>query len=150
MTKRTVHITFRITEEDSIKLKALMSMMGYRNRSTFLREQVLNKRVQRRNLRRTEANLSRQVEQLRIEIKRIGVNYNQVVKAVNTLSKLRDKHGNAAVSAASIDGNLTDMKMMMEALLERVKFIAGEVDAMKDDGFEDNESSGEPGTMYNP
>jgi len=31
---------------------------------------------------------------------------------------------------------------MMEALLERVKFIAGEVDAMKDDGFEDNESSG--------
>ena len=142
MTKRTVHITFRITEEDSIKLKALMSMMGYRNRSTFLREQVLNKRAQRRNLRRTEANLSRQVEQLRIEIKRIGVNYNQVVKAVNTLSKLRDKHGNAAVSAASIDGNLTDMKMMMEALLERVKFIAGEVDAMKDDGFEDNESSG--------
>ena len=142
MTKRTVYITFRITEEDSIKLKALMSMMGYRNRSTFLREQVLNKRVQRRNLRRTEANLSRQVEQLRIEIKRIGVNYNQVVKAVNTLSKLRDKHGNAAVSAASIDGNLTDMKMMMEALLERVKFIAGEVDAMKDDGFEDNESSG--------
>lgn len=142
MTKRTVHITFRITEEDSIKLKALMSMMGYRNRSTFLREQVLNKRVQRRNLRRTEANLSRQVEQLRIEIKRIGVNYNQVVKAVNTLSKLRDKHGNAAVSAASIDGKLTDMKMMMEALLERVKFIAGEVDAMKDDGFEDNESSG--------
>ena len=142
MTKRTVYITFRITEEDSIKLKALMSMMGYRNRSRFLREQVLNKRVRRRNLRRTEANLSRQVEQLRIEIKRIGVNYNQVVKAVNTLSKLRDKHGNAAVSAASIDGNLTDMKMMMEALLERVKFIAGEVDAMKDDGFEDNESSG--------
>ena len=142
MTKRTVYITFRITEEDSIKLKALMSMMGYRNRSTFLREQVLNKRVQRRNLRRTEANLSRQVEQLRIEIKRIGVNYNQVVKAVNTLSKLRDKHGNAAVSAASIDGNLTDMKMMMEALLERVKFIAGEVDAMKDDGFETDESSG--------
>lgn len=150
MTKRTVYITFRITEEDSIKLKALMSMMGYRNRSTFLREQVLNRRVQRRNLRRTEANLSRQVEQLRIEIKRIGVNYNQVVKAVNTLSKLRDKHGNAAVSAASIDGNLTDMKMMMEALLERVKFIAGEVDAMKDDGFETDESSGEPGTMYNP
>ena len=142
MTKRTVYITFRITEEDSIKLKALMSMMGYRNRSTFLREQVLNRRVQRRNLRRTEANLSRQVEQLRIEIKRIGVNYNQVVKAVNTLSKLRDKHGNAAVSAASIDGNLTDMKMMMEALLERVKFIAGEVDAMKDDGFETDESSG--------
>lgn len=124
-------------------------MMGYRNVSLFIRDQLLRGRVQRRNLRRTEANLSRQVEQLRMEIKRIGVNYNQVVKAVNTLSKLRDRHGNAAVSAASIDGNLTDMKIMMEALLERVRFIAGEVEAMNEAGFEE-EPSGEPDTMYNP
>lgn len=126
-----------------------MAMMGYRNVSLFIRDQLLRGRVQRRNLRRTEANLSRQVEQLRMEIKRIGVNYNQVVKAVNTLSKLRDRHGNAAVSAASIDGNLTDMKIMMEALLERVRFIAGEVEAMNEAGFEE-EPSGEPDTMYNP
>lgn len=132
MKKKSVFIGFRITEEESIKLRGLMAMMGYRNVSLFIRDQLLRGRVQRRNLRRTEANLSRQVEQLRMEIKRIGVNYNQVVKAVNTLSKLRDRHGNAAVSAASIDGNLTDMKIMMEALLERVRFIAGEVEAMNE------------------
>ena len=136
MKKKSVFIGFRITEEESIKLRGLMAMMGYRNVSLFIRDQLLRGRVQRRNLRRTEANLSRQVEQLRMEIKRIGVNYNQVVKAVNTLSKLRDRHGNAAVSAASIDGNLTDMKIMMEALLERVRFIAGEVEAMNEAGFE--------------
>ena len=39
------------------------------------------------------------------------------------------------------NGGITSCALM-EALLERVKFIAGEVDAMKDDGFEDNESSG--------
>lgn len=149
MKKKSVFICFRITEEESIKLRGLMAMMGYRNVSLFIRDQLLRGRVQRRNLRRTEANLSRQVEQLRMEIKRIGVNYNQVVKAVNTLSKLRDRHGNAAVSAASIDGNLTDMKIMMEALLERVRFIAGEVEAMNEAGFEE-EPSGEPDTMYNP
>jgi archaellum component FlaC len=149
MKKKSVFIGFRITEEESIKLRGLMAMMGYRNVSLFIRDQLLRGRVQRRNLRRTEANLSRQVEQLRMEIKRIGVNYNQVVKAVNTLSKLRDRHGNAAVSAASIDGNLTDMKIMMEALLERVRFIAGEVEAMNEAGFEE-EPSGEPDTMYNP
>lgn len=149
MKKKSVFIGFRITEEESIKMRGLMAMMGYRNVSLFIRDQLLKGRVQRRNLRRTEANLSRQVEQLRMEIKRIGVNYNQVVKAVNTLSKLRDRHGNAAVSAASIDGNLTDMKMMMEALLERVRFIAGEVEAMNETGFEE-EPSGEPDTMYNP
>ncbi len=149
MKKKSVFIGFRITEEESIKMRGLMAMMGYRNVSLFIRDQLLKGRVQRRNLRRTEANLSRQVEQMRMEIKRIGVNYNQVVKAVNTLSKLRDRHGNAAVSAASIDGNLTDMKMMMEALLERVRFIAGEVEAMNETGFEE-EPSGEPDTMYNP
>lgn len=149
MKKKSVFIGFRITEEESIKLRGLMAMMGCRNVSLFIRDQLLRGRVQRRNLRRTEANLSRQVEQLRMEIKRIGVNYNQVVKAVNTLSKLRDRHGNAAVSAASIDGNLTDMKIMMEALLERVRFIAGEVEAMNEAGFEE-EPSGEPDTMYNP
>ena len=149
MKKKSVFIGFRITEEESIKLRGLMAMMGYRNVSLFIRDQLLRGRVQRRNLRRTEANLSRQVEQLRMEIKRIGVNYNQVVEAVNTLSKLRDRHGNAAVSAASIDGNLTDMKIMMEALLERVRFIAGEVEAMNEAGFEE-EPSGEPDTMYNP
>ena len=149
MKKKSVFIGFRITEEESIKLRGLMAMMGYRNVSLFIRDQLLRGRVQRRNLRRTEANLSRQVEQLRMEIKRIGVNYNQVVKAVNTLSKLRDRHGNAAVSAASIDGNLTDMKIMMEALLERVRFIAGEVEAMNEAGFEE-EPSGDPDTMYNP
>lgn len=149
MKKKSVFIGFRITEEESIKLRGLMAMMGYRNVSLFIRDQLLRGRVQRRNLRRTEANLSRQVEQLRMEIKRIGVNYNQVVKAVNTLSKLRDRHGNAAVSAASIDGNLIDMKIMMEALLERVRFIAGEVEAMNEAGFEE-EPSGEPDTMYNP
>lgn len=149
MKKKSVFIGFRITEEESIKLRGLMAMMGYRNVSLFIRDQLLRGRVQRRNLRRTEANLSRQVEQLRMEIKRIGVNYNQVVKAVNTLSKLRDRHGNAAVSAASIDGNLTDMKIMMEALLERVRFITGEVEAMNEAGFEE-EPSGEPDTMYNP
>ena len=149
MKKKSVFIGFRITEEESIKLRGLMAMMGYRNVSLFIRDQLLRGRVQRRNLRRTEANLSRQVEQLRMEIKRIGVNYNQVVKAVNTLSKLRDRHGNAAVSAASIDGNLTDMKIMMEALLEWVRFIAGEVEAMNEAGFEE-EPSGEPDTMYNP
>ena len=77
------------------------------------------------------ANLTRQMEQVRMEIKRIGVNYNQVVRSINTLSKLRDKHGNSVVSAAAIDGNLTDMKKMMEALLQKVADIENEVGQVK-------------------
>ena len=128
MKKKSVFIGFRITEEENIKLKSLMSMMGYRNVSLFIRDQLMKTRVQRRNLRRTEANLSRQIEQLTTEIKRIGVNYNQVVKALNTLAKLRDGRGNAVVTATAIDGNLTDMKLLMESLLTKVMMIGEEID----------------------
>lgn len=112
-------------------MKHLMNIMGYRSMSLFIRDQLFRSRVQRRNLRKTEANLTRQMEQVRMEIKRIGVNYNQVVRSINTLSKLRDKHGNSVVSAAAIDGNLTDMKKMMEALLQKVAVIENEVGQVK-------------------
>ena len=131
MEKKTVHLSLRITEDEAIKMKHLMNMMGYRSMSLFIRDQLFRSRVQRRNLRKTEANLTRQIEQVRMEIKRIGVNYNQVVRSMNTLSKLRDRHGNSVVSAAAIDGNLTDMKKMMEALLQKVALIENEVEQVK-------------------
>ena len=123
MEKKKVFIGFRLTDDEYIRLKSLMSMMGYRCVSLFIRDQLLKTRVQRRNLRRTEANLSRQLEQ----VKRIGVNYNQVVKALNTLAKLRDSRGNAVVTSTAINGNLTDMKLLMESLLTKVMMIGEEI-----------------------
>ena len=63
----------------------------------------------------------------RQEIRRIGINYNQVVKAVNTLAQLRDKRGNAVISAHTIDGNLTDLRNMMISVLEKVDAISTEI-----------------------
>ena len=127
MEKKKVFIGFRLTDDEYIRLKSLMNMMGYRCVSLFIRDQLLKTRVQRRNLRRTEANLSRQLEQLTTEVKRIGVNYNQVVKALNTLAKLRDSRGNAVVTSTAINGNLTDMKLLMESLLTKVMMIGEEI-----------------------
>ena len=124
---KTVKITFRMTEGEMAKMEALMALEGFRSRSKYLRKVAAGPRVVRRNLRRTDANLSKQIELLRVDIKRIGVNYNQVVKAVNTLSLLRDKRGNAVVTAQTLDGNLTDLKTMMLSVLEKVETISAEV-----------------------
>lgn len=124
---KTVKITFRMTEGEVAKMEALMVLEGFRSRSKYLRKVAAGPRVFRRNLRRTDANLSKQIELLRAEIKRIGVNYNQVVKAVNTLSLLRDKRGNAVITAHTIDGNLTDLKNMMISVLDKVDAIGAEV-----------------------
>ena len=102
-------------------------MMGYRNVSLFIREQILGTRVQRRNLSKTEANLSRQIEQVHTEIKRIGINYNQVVRAVNTLAKLRDKRGNAVITQHTIDAHLADLKSLTMSLIGKANEICLEV-----------------------
>lgn len=116
-----------MTEEDVAKLDALMSMEGYRSRSTYIRKKIIGARVFRRNLRRHEANISKQIELLRAEIRRIGVNYNQVVRAVNSMSRLRDKRGNAVITAHTIDGKLTDLRQMMVSVLDKVDAIGEEV-----------------------
>ena len=127
MTNKTVKISFRMTEEDVAKLDALMSMEGYKSRSNYIRKKILGARVFRRNLRRHEANISKQIELVRAEIRRIGVNYNQVVRAVNSMARLRDKRGNAVITAHTIDGKLTDLRQMMISVLDKVDAIGEEV-----------------------
>jgi len=124
-----------------------MSMMGYRSVSLFIREQILRSRVVRRNLSKTEANLSRQIEQVHLDIKRIGVNYNQVVRALNTLSKLRDKRGNVVITNNTINGKLMDLKILMETLLDRVLILEHEVELLKEE--DDEETSEASDDMYN-
>ena len=125
---KTVFVNCRMTEEEAAKLDLQMRLEGYRNRSYYIRDCLLGKRVfHRRNLQRTDANLIKEIEILRSEIKRIGINYNQVVRAVNTLAGLRDKRGNAVITAHTIDGNLTDLKNMMISVLDKVDAIGAEV-----------------------
>ena len=124
---KTVRISFRMTEEDVAQLDALMALQGFRSRSKYLRNVAIGPRVSRRNLRRTDANLSKQIEILRAEIKRIGVNYNQVVRAVNSMAKLRDRQGNAVITSHTIEGKLTDLRQMMISVLDKVEAISREV-----------------------
>lgn len=129
MKKKAVYISFRITEDEELKLNTMMQLMGYRNRSFFIRDQLFKKRVQKRNLSRSEANLSRQIAQYHADIKRIGINYNQSVRALNFMAKLTDKNGNPLVSQAAVDGKITDLYLLMEATLTSVLLLKSEVDA---------------------
>ena len=104
-----------------------MRLSGYNNRSKYIRETVLFKRLQRRNYSRNDANLAKQIDMLRVELKRIGVNYNQRVKSLNTLAKLRDKNGRVIVNAADIDHDMMLMKRMMDGMVQKVNEIYAQV-----------------------
>ena len=117
----------RFSESEYENLATLMRLAGYRNRSRFIRESLLSTRCRRRNLSRNEANLSKQIELLRAEIRRVGVNYNQRVKTLNTLAKFRDRQGRMIVSATDIEHDMTDMKRMMDTMVSKVCLIEKEV-----------------------
>lgn len=139
--KRSILIGCWMSEEDVARLDSLMAMEGFRNRSKYLRKKLLGARVNaRRNFRKTDANLTKQVLLLRTEIRKIGINYNQVVKAVNTLAGLRDKRGNAVITEMTINGHLTDLKSMMVSALEKVDTIARDVIATDSSAQEDSDN----------
>ena len=99
---RKHYVNVRFSDNEFEKLNAQMILEGYRNRSKYIRETLLVKRIQRRNFHRTEANITKQLALLKADIVRIGNNYNQKVKALNTLAKLRDKSGRPVVTAGMV------------------------------------------------
>ena len=117
----------RFSEAEYENLMTLMRLAGYRNRYKFIHESLLSKRYRRRNLSLNEANLSKQIELLRAEIRRVAVNYNQRVKTLNTLAKFRDRQGRVIVSSADIERDMTDMKRMMDSMVTKVALIEKEV-----------------------
>lgn len=124
---RKHYVNVRFSEAEYENLMTLMRLAGYRNRSKFIRESLLSKRYRRRNLSLNEANLSKQIELLRAEIRRVAVNYNQRVKTLNTLAKFRDRQGRMIISSADIERDMTDMKRMMDSMVTKVALIEKEV-----------------------
>ena len=120
---RKYYVNVRFSEKELEKLLLQMRLEGYHNRSKYIREAVISTRIRRRNLSRNDANLSKQIDMLRVELKRIGVNYNQRVKALNTLARLRDKNGRVIVNAGDIDHDMIQMKRMMDGMVQKVNLI---------------------------
>ena len=149
---RKHYVNVRFSESEYENLATLMRLAGYRNRSRFIRESLLSTRCRRRNLSRNEANLSKQIELLRAEIRRVGVNYNQRVKTLNTLAKFRDRQGRMIVSATDIEHDMTDMKRMTDTMVSKVCLIEKEVsDYIKlngADGEDDGSSDATAGLLF--
>lgn len=149
---RKHYVNVRFSEAEYENLATLMRLAEYRNRSKFIRESLLSKRYRRRNLSLNDANLSKQIELLRAEIRRIGVNYNQRVKTLNTLAKFRDRQGRMIVSRTDIEHDMTDMKRMMDSMVSKVSLIEKEVaDFIKlnaADGEDDGSVVGTDGLLF--
>ena len=124
---RNRRLTVRFTEEEFEKLMIQMQFAGFNSMSFYARSVLLEGRIRRRNLSKSTSNLTREITLLKSELRKIGVNYNQRVKALNTLAKLRDKNGRVIVNAADIDHDMMKMKKMMDGMVQKVNEIYAQV-----------------------
>lgn len=136
---KTHYVTVRFSEKDFEKLNTLARLAGYNNRSKFIRDILVNRRIQRRNYHRNDANIAKQIELLRLELKHIGVNYNQRVKALNRLSQMHDRHGRAVFNPVDFEHDMSEIKGMMEKMLRLVDTAAEEVRSADGASAEDEE-----------
>lgn len=113
-------VSVRFTDNEFVDLGLRMSLEGYKSTSRYLREKAIGERIKRRDLSRIDTNALKQVEVLSASIRRIGNNYNQVVKAVNTAVGLRSKSGNPVVSTRSMEHQLIILRNMMKDILDTV------------------------------
>ena len=112
-------ICVRFTPNELVKLDLFMELEGFKSRSKYIRSRTLNDKVERR-VQRLSPDTEQKVALLTAEIKRIGNNYNQVVKAVNTAVNLTTKGGNPVVSTRSMEYQLGRLRKMMQEILDGI------------------------------
>lgn len=113
-------VTVRMTGQEYETFRLQMELSGYRSMSIYLRDILFITRIRRRNYSQTDSNMVRQMMMLRAELRKIGVNYNQRVKALHALSKRTDKKGRPIINMRDIDRDNLEMKAMMEKMSQVV------------------------------
>ena len=134
---RTHYVNVRFSEKEYEKLGTLMRLSGYNNRSKYIRDSLISKRYQRRNFSNLQSNVAKQIELLRLDLKRIGVNYNQRVKTLNRLANVKDRQGKAIVNARDIEHDMQEMKRLMDGMVKTFSEIRAAV--LDSDGDEEGD-----------
>lgn len=120
-----------------------MSLRGYNNRSKFIRETILSRRNRRRIPNDNESGLIQQIELLRLDIKRIGVNYNQRVRALNAIAARSVRGNSTPMQYEYFEYDMTTMKRMMDEMISKVNEIAGIIYCLDNTSIQDRYSTNE-------
>ena len=103
----------------------------------------MRRRSRRRIPNDNESGLIQQIELLRLDIKRIGVNYNQRVRALNTIAARSVRGNSTPMQYEYFEYDMTAMKRMMDEMISKVNEIAGIIYSLDNTGIPDQYSSNE-------
>ena len=96
--KETRHIWhhFRVTEKEDIQIRRDMANAEYLSMSKYFRHMILKQKITVEKVAVTDRTIRNQINNLSAQIERIGVNYNQTVRALHGALDANRVKGRAA------------------------------------------------------
>ena len=125
-------VGLRFTEAEFQQIEAQMRKADYIAISKFIRDRALNKQIKvRKNIILTDRNLRNMINDISTRIAKIGVDYNQATKQLNTLSKKTRSDGSPVINARAANYYLTKVATMTRELKEQMDLVISIVDRLE-------------------
>lgn len=105
--------TVRFTQDEKITVRKEMEALGYKSFSHYLRDLIFKKTKYRFRGKVKDRELLVSIDEMTAEIKKIGVNYNQLVKSYNRLHKAR------ALTVPVVDDHLSRLDALTKQVFEQ-------------------------------
>lgn len=116
---------FRVTEKEEIQIRRDMANADYLSMSKYFRDMILKRKVTLEKVQITDRTTRNQINDLSAKIERIGVNYNQAVRALHGALNAKVVKGKAAAYYLSQLASLSDeIIKRQEEIIDRVSGMA--------------------------
>lgn len=116
---------FRVTEKEEIQIRRDMANADYLSMSKYFRDMILKRKVTLEKVQITDRTTRNQINDLSAKIERIGVNYNQAVRALHGALNAEVVKGKAAAYYLSLLASLSDeIIKRQEEIIDRVSGMA--------------------------
>ena len=116
---------FRVTEKEEIQIRRDMANADYLSMSKYFRDMILKRKVALEKVQITDRTTRNQINDLSAKIERIGVNYNQAVRALHGALNAKVVKGKAAAYYLSLLASLSDeIIKRQEEIIDRVSGMA--------------------------
>ncbi len=120
-------ITFRLNMSEYEQLLSNMRSLDYLSKTKYIRACVLNKRHTIKTVKMTDRAIRNQINEISAKLSKIGTNYNQVVKHINTLATAKKKNGDPVINTMFLTYQLNHIEKMTIEIRDIMKEIISQV-----------------------
>ena len=128
--KRTISHKFRVTEEEEIQIRRDMANADYLSMSKYFRDVILRRKIVLERTDLGDRTVRNQINDLSAKIERIGVNYNQAVRALHGALNARGKDGEPLVKGKAAAYFLAQLASLSDEIIRRQEDIIDRVSGL--------------------